>query len=393
MYQDGSYVEGRLPGVCVLSHFGRDFDPVVPATEQEDDSHVSSGVGGFQSGTDRLEVLERLAHLGARYTQMSDVQEVVDPRVLACAATVKRLTLGELVVVVREGQIDTARVDIHLLTKLIRRHDRALDMPTRATIAPWTLPVGLAGFRFLPQRKVTGALFSTGGLGQRAFSFLLQSLVVFALRAQSGIGIPVFLERRDVEVNGALRLIRIALLHETLDESDDLGQILGDSGQVIGSENIQRVHVRREFLLHGLGEVRVNGLVVDVDGLLVERVEIGQENLLGALENVALLESLRGSIHVVDVHFELGLGIARFPFAGQRAAVENVSVRRIPSYLVARFIDEFVLGVQKREIGRRIGAEGFQTKSVAFVGGVGFLFLELEQSLPARFDDDLPTTS
>ena len=54
------------------------------------------------------------------------------------------LALRHLVIVMREGQVDAARVDVHLLPELLGCHDGALNMPPVSAISPWAWPVGLA---------------------------------------------------------------------------------------------------------------------------------------------------------------------------------------------------------------------------------------------------------
>ena len=44
--------------------------------------------------------------------------------------------LGELVLVVREAQVEPATVDVERAAQIAARHRRALDVPAGATIAP-----------------------------------------------------------------------------------------------------------------------------------------------------------------------------------------------------------------------------------------------------------------
>jgi len=84
--------------------------------------------------------------------QMATVQKEVGPVVVAEGS----LRLGDLVVVVRELEVDAARVDVDLRAKDGAAHGRALDVPAGTTPPPRRLPSRLARLRPLPQRKVGG---------------------------------------------------------------------------------------------------------------------------------------------------------------------------------------------------------------------------------------------
>lgn len=60
---------------------------------------------------------------------MASVQEIAHPFVVVVIG----LRLGELVVVVREFQIDSATVDVHAGAQNVTCHDTAFNVPTRAT--------------------------------------------------------------------------------------------------------------------------------------------------------------------------------------------------------------------------------------------------------------------
>lgn len=69
--------------------------------------------GSLEAGCepDGDKVLEGLGHFEALYGQVASVQEVVDP-LLAATAVVVRLSLGQLIVMVREAQVLTPTVDV-----------------------------------------------------------------------------------------------------------------------------------------------------------------------------------------------------------------------------------------------------------------------------------------
>jgi hypothetical protein len=103
---------------------------------------------------DRDEILERLGHLEALDVQVAGMEEVVDPLVVAVVG----LGLRELVVVVRELEVRSAGVDIHVGTEDVARDDRALNVPAGAARTPRRGPRGLSRLGALPERKVVRIL-------------------------------------------------------------------------------------------------------------------------------------------------------------------------------------------------------------------------------------------
>lgn len=66
-------VERGLPVVGLFPHVGGDLDTVVPAAEQEDDTHVAGSVGGGEGVLYRLEVLQALGHFASGNGKMAHV--------------------------------------------------------------------------------------------------------------------------------------------------------------------------------------------------------------------------------------------------------------------------------------------------------------------------------
>src|SRR5258708_12893770 len=86
---------------------------------------------------------------------LSHVQKTgMDPIACKCFAG-EALTLGALVLVVREDQIGTAAMDIDLFTQRFHCHRRTLDMPAGTSMTPGALPPRLFRFRCFPEGKVT----------------------------------------------------------------------------------------------------------------------------------------------------------------------------------------------------------------------------------------------
>ena len=65
-----------------------------------------------------------------------------------------RLRLGDLVLVVREDEVDAAGVDVEGRTQVAHAHGRALDVPARPALADRGRPAGLARLGALPDREV-----------------------------------------------------------------------------------------------------------------------------------------------------------------------------------------------------------------------------------------------
>src|SRR5260370_31087082 len=72
--------------------------------------------------------------------------------------SVGRLRLGDLVLVVREQQVDAAAVDVEGVPEEVLAHGRAFDVPAGASATERRLPRGhqllVARLRPLPQREI-----------------------------------------------------------------------------------------------------------------------------------------------------------------------------------------------------------------------------------------------
>lgn len=92
-----------------------------------------------------------LAHNSGASHQGPSYQEIPDPGMLPLAADVEMsLALGKLVVVVGEREVNSTGMDVHFVSKLVRSHDRALDMPTRSAKTPRAWPERLALLGLFP---------------------------------------------------------------------------------------------------------------------------------------------------------------------------------------------------------------------------------------------------
>src|SRR5258708_29546431 len=66
--------------------------------------------------------------------------------------------LGNLILMMRENEIQAAAVNIEDVAKISGAHRRALDVPARASPAPWAFPSRLIARRLLPQYEIERAL-------------------------------------------------------------------------------------------------------------------------------------------------------------------------------------------------------------------------------------------
>ncbi len=76
--------------------------------------------------------------------------------------------LGDLVLVVREYQIRATAMDIEGVTQAAGGHNRALDMPARATFTPGRRPARLTRLGGFPQHKIQRVLLGFVHLDARA---------------------------------------------------------------------------------------------------------------------------------------------------------------------------------------------------------------------------------
>src|SRR5262249_39003013 len=125
-----------------------------------------------------------------------------------------RLRLGQLVLVVRERQVQPAAVDVERRADQLHRHGRALDGPAGPALAPRAVPGRLAGLGRLPQREVAGVALLVADLDAGAGGHLL-GVAVAQLAVVVVLG--------DVEVDVARRGVGEALVDQPLDRRDDVG--------------------------------------------------------------------------------------------------------------------------------------------------------------------------
>ena len=96
------------------------------------------------------EVIIRLTHLLAGDGDHVVVHPVMDSLMPECRATLRYLCF-----VVREDEVESASVDIELLTEVLGTHRRALHMPSGEAFGPRRRPMhDMFGCGFLPKGEV-----------------------------------------------------------------------------------------------------------------------------------------------------------------------------------------------------------------------------------------------
>ena len=215
------------------------------------------------------EVAERLRHLLPVDRHQAVVHPVPRERVSG------RGGLRQLVLVMREAQIEAAAVDVEFGAEVAARHGRALDVPARSAPTPRRIPDSVGGLlrlRALPEREVLRAALASrvgvlGGLHR-----------VDRLVGELTVGRPG--AHVEVHVAGSVfRRVRVAALDEARDELLHLRD-RGGRARLVGRRPDPDRGIRgRELLLHAVRErpPRFGGrgvrehLVVDVGDVAHER--------------------------------------------------------------------------------------------------------------------------
>src|SRR5919201_3683523 len=230
----------------------------VAAQEEEEQRLAAPAVEGV---ADRDDVALRLPHLLAGEAE----HPVVRPD--APELVPERARLRQLVLVVREDEVEPAAVDLEGGPEELLGHNRALDVPARSAATPGRVPPRvLAGLVRLPQREVARILL------ERVRLLVLVHEVVGALAREP----TVLRVARDAEVDVALDVVRESALDQLGDEADDLGDGLGRARQVVGPPEAEVVGVLEVPLRRTLGELgararrRLVDLVVDVRDVVDE---------------------------------------------------------------------------------------------------------------------------
>ena len=165
---------------------------------------------------------------------MHPVAGVVVVGVLGVGAAVGADALGDLVLVVGEGQVDAAAVDVDGQAQGLFDHGRAFDVPAGAPLAPGGGPGRFVRLGRLPQDEVVGVLLVGRDLDPGAGDHVVQ--VPARQGAVGRIG-------RDVEQDMPLGRIGAAGVDDGLNLIDNGRYIVGDMGGQVGRRDVQQGHV------------------------------------------------------------------------------------------------------------------------------------------------------
>ncbi len=172
--------------------------------------------------------------------------------------------LRDLVLVVREDQVEAAAVDVEGLAQRVLAHRRAFDVPAGPAAAPRAVPAGLVRGRRLPQHEIAG-VFLVGrdldaGAGDQVGAAAPRQRAVF------GVG-------GDAEQRMPLGGVGVARGDQPLDQRDHLLDVFGGARLDVGRQVAEHRHVgvklcrrARRHLVDRLaaGARRGHDLVLDI---------------------------------------------------------------------------------------------------------------------------------
>ncbi len=185
---------------------------------------------------------------------------------------VGRFRLGDLILMMREDQVFTARVDINLISQIPFAHDRALDMPARTSFTPGRFPERLPFLLRLPQHEIQRILLlllAGHQQGTAAAAQIVQILVrEFTILAKT----PGLKIHRAVLPHIGMILVDQRLDH--LDHAPDLLRRLRMRG---GRLHVQGLHVLSALLDIALGDHgRIHPFLIRLlDDLIIHIGKIG----------------------------------------------------------------------------------------------------------------------
>jgi len=171
------------------------------------------------------------------------MHEVVDPLTASEAA----LRLCKFVVMMRELEVISTSMNVHVIPKDVTSHHRAFDMPTWATHSPRTLPGRLPGLGLLPKSEISLCPLLSVSAGNGTLTFCKE------VRASAGAELWVIVTplevRLGVEIYRAVAFICVAIADDLLDEGTNLRDIFGDTCEHIRTSHSEGIHVLHELRL------------------------------------------------------------------------------------------------------------------------------------------------
>ena len=221
------------------------------------------------------EVAEALAHLLALDLQEAVVEPVVGHHLRAVGAA----RLGDLVLMVREDQVEAAGMDVEHRPEIALAHRGALDVPAGAPPAPRRLPAGLLGRGLLPEDEI-GRVPLVGVDGDARAGDVVREVAAAEL-AIVGHGI-------DREQHLAGRLVGVLAADQLGDERLHALDVVGGTRLVRGLERAEGLHVL---------EILLGRLLGDLADRFVER----QAGIVAGGAGVDLVVDVRDVAHIGNV--------------------------------------------------------------------------------------------
>ena len=164
----------------------------------------------------RDEVAQGLAHL----LPVDGDHVVVHPVMYPLCAPGSHI-LGDFALMMREHQVHAAAMDVELVSEVLLSHDRALQVPSRETLAPRGRPFhDMLRLGFLPQGEVERSVLVALAV-QRARPFESR---VQAAPGKDAVAV-VFVVFLHVEIHGAVADIGITGIKDLLDGFDLLDDV------------------------------------------------------------------------------------------------------------------------------------------------------------------------
>mmetsp|Transcript_16287 Transcript_16287/g.31583 ORF Transcript_16287/g.31583 Transcript_16287/m.31583 type:complete len:257 (+) Transcript_16287:1328-2098(+) len=226
-----------------------------------------------------------------------------------------------------ELKILTTSVDIEVLTEDIGSDHRTLNVPTRATHTPGRLPGRLTRLGGLPKRKVvTVALGERVTVSESTLALGELSVTCVFLSRHKFTVIMLLLVLIKAKVHRPLSLVADALLHNALDKSNNLRNVLCNTGKNIRLTNAESSHVLHEltfifscmsikdFMLRDRSSLLLVELLrQDPASSLYKSLTIAS---LGSLGSLNILHFLCKSLNLLQVHVQLFCSLLELALLG-----------------------------------------------------------------------------
>ena len=203
---------------------------------QHEETHYLRIVFGHDV-THGEKVSGRLAHF-----LIINIQECIMHPVSGERLAVSRFRLGNLIFMMREYQILSARMDVNFITQIFFAHDGAFNVPAGTAVAPGGFPIGLSVFFRLPEDEIQGIflLIFTGNQQRALASFQIVQVFMGKL--------AVFLKASHTEIHGSVSgRIGMAVFYQLPDHLQHSADFLGSLGMSGRRLHIEGFHILPAF--------------------------------------------------------------------------------------------------------------------------------------------------